>query len=341
MPRRPQAEQDGGERRDEESENENGQIERNFLEARDVVRSQGDERVPHPKRDEHSQHSAQQRNDKTFDQKLPNDLDTTRSDRGANSKLSRARGAACSKQIRQICASYEENQSNRADKKREIRAIFADQIFEQRHDDNANLCIRRRINFFQPRRDCFHLGPRLLDRHAGLEPAPDKHHRMMRTIHPRRVVASSRQGEPRVGVLRRSHLRRHHTDNGEVRIVKINRATDHIRIAIKGTLPQSVTDHDHRRAADFVFVFAKHAPEFRRQTNDVKEIFRDRGAGNALRFAARNAAEVARLFMRAGEILENRVVVLPVEIIRQRDRKILTWPGRFVQHHDAICFRIW
>ena len=39
-------------------------------------------------------------------------------------------------------------------------------------------------------------------------------------------------------------------------------------------------------------------------------------------------------------MFENGVVVLPIEIIRQRDRIILSRPGRFVQNHDPVGIRI-
>src|SRR5438128_8970543 len=40
--------------------------------------------------------------------------------------------------------------------------------------------------------------------------------------------------------------------------------------------------------------------------------------------------------MRSGKMFENRVVVSPVEIVRQRNRIILSWSGRFVENHDSV-----
>ena len=39
-------------------------------------------------------------------------------------------------------------------------------------------------------------------------------------------------------------------------------------------------------------------------------------------------------------MFENGVVILPIEIIGQRDRIILSRPGRFVQDHDPVGVRI-
>jgi len=42
--------------------------------------------------------------------------------------------------------------------------------------------------------------------------------------------------------LRRRHFRRHHTDYGETLVVKLDRATQHLRVAIEYTLPKAIAD---------------------------------------------------------------------------------------------------
>jgi len=44
--------------------------------------------------------------------------------------------------------------------------------------------------------------------------------------------------------------------------------------------------------------------------------------------------------MSCGEMFKNDVVLLPIKIIRERDRIILSRPGRFVQHHDPVGISI-
>ena len=57
-------------------------------------------------------------------------------------------------------------------------------------------------------------------------------------------------------------------------------------------------------------------------------------------FTAGNAAEIARFFVGDGEMLESLCVSSPIEVVRQRDGGILAGPGIFIQHHDAIGFRV-
>ena len=94
----------------------------------------------------------------------------------------------------------------------------------------------------------------------------------MGTIHPRRIIAPASQREPRVGVLRRCHLAGHDSDDCEILIVQVDRATNGTGIAIECALPESIADHHDRWPADFVFVFAECAPDFRRQADHVEKI---------------------------------------------------------------------
>jgi len=138
----------------------------------------------------------------------------------------------------------------------------------------------------------------------------------MRTIHPGWIVAAPHHRQPDIAVLRRGNLRRHHADDGEILIVQINRAPDHTRIAIECVLPETIADHDYGRSAYFVFVSAESAANFRWQTDNVEKIPRDRSARHAFRLATGNAAEISRFLVRGGKMLENGVVIPPIEIVR-------------------------
>ena len=117
-------------------------------------------------------------------------------------EFSRAGSAARGKQIGQIRAGDQQHQCDRADKQSEIGPIFADEIFQQRCDDRRLLPVGIGISFFQTRRDRLHLGARLINIHSGFEFAPDVNHRVMRAIHPCRIVAAPHHRQPDICVLR-------------------------------------------------------------------------------------------------------------------------------------------
>ena len=59
------------------------------------------------------------------------------------------------------------------------------------------------------------------------------------------------------------------------------------------------------------------------------------GVDVALRFASRNAAEITRFTTSEREMLENRVVAFPVEIIRTRDGDLVA-PARFLRTRAKV-----
>ena len=66
--------------------------------------------------------------------------------------------------------------------------------------------------------DCFHFRARLLQSHARFEPPPTKHHWMPSAVLPSHAPPHDRK--PNIGFLRRSHRRRHDTNDGVELIVK-------------------------------------------------------------------------------------------------------------------------
>ena len=131
LPGRPQSEKHGGDRRDGKSEAEDGQIKGDVLKSRHALWRQANQCITDPSGDEKAKHTAKQGDQKTFHQKLANDLATCRANCRANSELARSRGTASGEKICHVGASNKQNQSDRAEEQGQISPIFADQTFEQ------------------------------------------------------------------------------------------------------------------------------------------------------------------------------------------------------------------
>src|SRR5262249_18044456 len=123
-------------------------------------------------------------------------------------------------------------------------------------------------------------------------------------------------------------------------IVKRDCLAENFWVAIERALPKPIANHHHRWRPNFVFLFAKRSPDLRRQSDDVKKVSCNRRARNALRVASRNSTEISRFLMSRGEMFKNGVVLLPIKIIRERDRIILSRSGRFVKDHDPVRIRV-
>ena len=85
-------------------------------------------------------------------------------------------------------------------------------------------------------------------------------------------------------------------------------------------MPETVTENRERRTTNAVFLFGEDAPELRLQADDVEEVRRDDGAGDLLRFAPGQAAQVVGIAARDREMLESGIVAPEVEVVRKCDR---------------------
>ena len=230
------------------------------METCHALRSQRGESIANPNGDEKSEHAAEKRDNKTFCEKLTNNLAAARADGGANGELSRAGGAARSKKIGQVGAGNEQDQSDGAEEQGEIGAIFPNQTFEKRRDVDRLLRVGFRIRLFQTRGDAFHFRARLIDSHARLQPPPDEQHRMNGAILPDRNDAAP-EGKPGLTVLRRCHLGRHHANDGETLIVKADGTPEDIWVATKGPLPKPFVDDNGEWTTRFSFLLRKRAAQ--------------------------------------------------------------------------------
>ncbi len=237
VPRRPETEQNAGDKREREAEHEHPPAQRDILETRNARRRQRNEDVASPGRQTKSEPAADQREDDALDQKLPDDLPARRSHRSTHREFTRSRGTTRRQQIGEIRAGNEENERHRAEQKSQARTVITHLIFQQRSHRHTHAGVGIRILFRKPRRDLFQIGQRFLDRHARPQAPPPVQARMIIASLPVRIVGAPHQGEPDLDCARRKHLRRHHADNGVRLVAEVQRAPEHMRIARKESLP--------------------------------------------------------------------------------------------------------
>ena len=123
--------------------------------------------------------------------------------------------------------------------------------------------------------------------------------------------------------------------DGERLVVKIDRASNNLGIPVKGAVPKPIADDHQCRRARFIFVVAKGSADLRWQSDHVEKIRGHKSDGYSFRFAAGNAAEIARLEAGEREVLERSAVTLPIDVIRQRDRSVRSLDD-FVQINEPL-----
>ena len=118
-----------------------------------------------PKRNQETQRAAQHSNDQTFDQQLPNDLATRRSNCGANGEFTRTRRARAANKFARFAQAMSKTRPTAPSNNTRFFSYSPPDSPERRHDRGLS-GVRFGILLFQTRRDCFHLRARLLHGHA-------------------------------------------------------------------------------------------------------------------------------------------------------------------------------
>ena len=112
-------------------------IQGDILQTRHASRTERDNGVASPERDQKSQKTTEERDDHAFDQKLADDLAAVGAQRGADGEFTGAPGAAHREKIRQICARDEQDQRDCAKQQGQIFLIRADLAVEEQFDVRA------------------------------------------------------------------------------------------------------------------------------------------------------------------------------------------------------------
>src|SRR5204863_2323457 len=116
-------------------------------------RSECDQRVATPDREDHSNPAADRGNDETFEQELADDLAAAGPQGRANGELPGASGPPRGQEVRQIRASDQQNDSDRAEEQGQAGPVITEKIIEERLYRDAGARVRGRIKFLETRRD--------------------------------------------------------------------------------------------------------------------------------------------------------------------------------------------
>ena len=115
------------------------------MEPGNVARTERDQSFAHPNGKEEPDHSANDRDDKTFDQQFLDNFAASRSDCGVNGELSRAGSAARGKQIGQVGAGDQQHEADGAEKDEQRRADVANNGADEARKGDVTALVGLRI----------------------------------------------------------------------------------------------------------------------------------------------------------------------------------------------------
>jgi hypothetical protein len=166
-----------------------------------------------------------------------------------------AGGSAREQQISDIGAGDEKDEPDCAEQNEERWFNVANYLFVERDHNGASPCVVGRILVFQPRSNCIHLDPRLLQRDARFE-AANYFEEMIAAL--RRLLRRkcNRHPELIVPILkpRQLHQGRHDSHNCVAFAVQSQRAADNSRIGSETSLPQRMAENHNVRAGFVIFL---------------------------------------------------------------------------------------
>src|SRR4051812_14285878 len=191
----------------------------------------------------------------------------------------------------------------------------------QWNESRASTFISVGIRFCQIARNVRHVGPGLLDRHAGLKP-PNAVDTQSRASRREQIVCplTDRDKHFPSGRSRRKIMKacRNHADDGVDFSIKRDALPHDVPLRTELATPQAFADQRNRRGADFIFTRSKRATEKRLRTKNWEEVGRDELPRHLLGFpGSRQAERRTAPNCHCGECV---VVLLPVTKIKIRDR---------------------
>ena len=336
LQRRCEAEDEARHQRDRQREAQNGGVDPDFVEPRQVGRRQSHETKHAQPGEPHAADTSHERQQRALGEKLTDQSSAGRAYRRAHDHFTLASGRPCEQQVRDIGARDQQHEADGREQDVERLAGVADQeILQWQHHDG--LCrVAVGILLFEALRDGRHLQLRLHDGDAGPQAA---NHAV--------VVRRSRGGrrhDPRgrinVRTRRIADSRLEHAHDREDTIVELDCRPDRCRITVELLAPERLGDHGRQRPCRLLLVGCKQSTGTRLRTKRLEESRRHAVDRRVVADAIQRDAHLAASEVR--ERLEALALRFPVMEVgrRNRHRSQARFRPQIRHRDDAIGVRI-
>ena len=340
--RRQQAEQEAGGHRDREAEQQHGAIHRHFRQARQVPGTEADYETHGGPRERQRQQPAADTEHDALEQQRPREAPARLPQRGADRQLPRACFRADQKEVGDVRAGNQQEESDRAQQDPERRSDVAhDELARRAHEraqagvrqERRRRLIRKRLRQIRQHRFEF----RLHLRQRGVRRQPPDALRAERTQLKRGAVDAKRPPQFRVGLGRHDESGGHDAHQFDTVAVDVDDSADHVRIAAEPPPPEVIAENrDPPRIAAFV-VHREGPAEPRPGSRHVEE--RRGNARAAHPFRVPRAGEAGRSPLDHRDALERPALLLVAHVERVGDGELVELgQGRrgMLQHDEAF-----
>ena len=311
-----------------------------------VCEPEGAEQIQSPDGEKHAGKSADERQQNTFGEHLPQQTRRPGAERDPDGEFAFTRSGAREQHGGQIRAGDQENERDRTEKNDQRRPHSADHLIvkfvERAAEAGCRLVVIRKSR--QPTRDDgidFRL--RLRERHTRLEPADDAVAARTARL---QIVLGKGDRLPDIDLLseraalhieqgqRKLESLRHDPDDGEAAPVERELLSDEFGIGIEPALPKTLADYDHVVVALAKFVLREGAAANRLHAEHGKQTRGHHGAGDPFGHFAGGEIEIDVIKARDLETLD---LLFVIEIFRRRDWNLIqALRGKFLPQKNEL-----
>ena len=316
----------GGNQRHEK----HAQIEIGFGDPRDGLRSNGAEQIQSPDGEKHAGQSADERQQNTFREHLPQQTRRPRAEGDSNREFAFARSGPREQHGGQIRAGDQENERDRAEQNDQRCPHSADdlivKVVERGAKAGRRLIVIRKSG--QPTGDNgIDLRLRLRKRYPWLQPANDAVAARAARL---QIVLGEGNRLPEIDLLsesaalhveqgqRKLEFLRHDPDDREAASIERELLSDEFGIGVEPALPKALTDYDHVVVALTKLVWRKGAAAHGLNAEHGKQTRGHDGAGDPLRHFTGGEIEIDVIKACDVQTLE---LLFVIEILRRRHRE--------------------
>ena len=182
LERRRQPEQNADEHAEAQREQQHASVDGDLFKARDVGRRKRNQRSCAGNRDRDAKPACGECLNQRFDQELPDDPGAARTERTPDGDLRNAGGGLGQEQRGHRGARNQQHEADRAKQQIQHGRDVADHLALKSRDEHADVLVRVGVFHLEARGDSRHLGLRLFEADAGLQPRKFlfEHRRAMR-----------------------------------------------------------------------------------------------------------------------------------------------------------------
>src|SRR5580700_1038360 len=339
-----EAEENSGNDGNDQSEEQDARVHAHVTRARQSAGKNGKSGAGSPCSNEQAERTAANRKKNTFGEQLAHHAALTGAERCANGEFTRASGGAREKQVGDVDARDEQNESDGGKQDEQERLDALHHFLFYGRDGDAAIFVSVGIGDGEIVSDGGHVRARLRERDALLDASHAINAGMDFAVAEERILRGAERYVHVAGTeinvaTAKVEIGGQHADDGVVGAVEIHGFADDVTRGSEFGFPERRAEDDGRRGAELVFGGSKIAAKRGGNAKSGEKVVGSLHGGDALRVALARPGEALKRFV-AGERGESVTVADPVDEVGIGDGAFAAFRKPAGDGYDLVRVRI-